>query len=147
MKFRDLVGIAVAASLLALAVRTFSRHDDLRLAISVEAFMYAAKFFLNRRYPPLADSVFAYSICFGVAVACIDATTWNNPDASTTCNLFMVPVMLLTVPTATFILDVRSVQISSSHFVLRSLAEICVVIPIWYVACAFFAVTNGMINI
>ena len=74
-------------------------------------------------------------------------TDWNNTDTSHSFKIVVFPLAILAVPTVTFVYGVGRVPISNAKFALRALIEICVFLPIWYVACVFFAFVSGMVSI
>lgn len=60
-------------------------------------------------------------------------------------NVVIGPVMLLTVPTATFAIDLWNGPPKRAIFVLRSLAEVFILAPFWIFLCVMYALSANLI--
>jgi hypothetical protein len=111
-------------------------------------FLYSLKLFFIIKFEK-KKAVVAYLVLLGACLAFlyIGVVDWESSDATNGGNWFGPPILLMTIPTITFIYDlVRREKGNTVYLIARSVLEVFVVFPIWFTMMLFVFGFLGWIN-
>ena len=110
-----------------------TEFEDLTWAIVMLVFFACKVAFVIRRDREF-EALFGYVLLASLITtgAYLHLEDWANPHVTLNGNWFGTPVMLLTVPTISFLFDLFSSGEKSTHWlVIRSLVEGLILLPLW----------------
>jgi hypothetical protein len=121
-------------------------RTDLWIGLVVLILFYIAKTTIVRCRIPIDIRVLLYSglVCAVLPILYLRLTEWGNGLIYFSGNWIFMPIATLTIPTITFVYDLRSEKPRSVMYIaIRSIAEIFLLLPVWFYLSIFLLLMFG----
>ena len=105
--------------------------------------LYGAKYLGLSRFSRFgAIAFFGLAVIAAVPVTWVLSPDWDNPHVLPIANVVGMPILLLTVPIASFVFDLRTKKITDRFKPARWRLplELFVAVPIWFAIWIFFEI-------
>jgi len=116
------------------------QYPYIALSILLVVSLFVTKRYLFQRFSTRRAAILFVAVFFGaIPLTWVISPDWNNPSVAPIANWVGSPIILLTVPAVSFLIDIASA--SSHHSMLRNVFELGVGVPLWGVSWILFEFT------